>query len=77
MDAPAATSFPETLQQQLAQLAELTGQSEADIVQLALQEYLDCHLPEMLELQASEQQADRKEFSSKEEVREVFARYGA
>lgn len=60
MDAPAATSFPETLQQQLA-----------------LQQYLDYHLPEMLELQASEQQADRKEFSSKEEVREVFARYGA
>ncbi|MYN07152.1 hypothetical protein [Pseudoduganella aquatica] len=77
MDAPVASSLPETLQQQLAQLAELTGQSESSIMQLALQEYLDCHLPEMLELQASEQQADRKEFASKEEVREVFARYGA
>ncbi|HJU99606.1 MAG TPA: hypothetical protein VJ752_03570 [Burkholderiaceae bacterium] len=65
------------LERDLAELVALTGQSESDIRRMALREYLAWRLPEIRDLQIAQAQADRGEFAPEEEVREVFARYGA
>lgn len=65
------------LERDLAELAALTGESECDIRQTALREYLAWRLPEIRDLHIALAQANRGEFATDEEVREVFARYGA
>jgi predicted transcriptional regulator len=62
---------------ELTQLAALTGESEESIKAEALRQYLNWRLPQQRALQAAIEAADRGEFASTDEVRALFARYGA
>ena len=66
----------EHLQSDLKQVVALSGQSEQETREEALREYLSWRLPQLLDLQESIAQADRGEFASDDEVREVFRKYG-
>lgn len=66
----------EQLQSDLKQVVALSGQSEQEIREEALREYLSWRLPQLLDLQESIAQADRGEFAPDDEVREVFRKYG-
>lgn len=77
MGLPDEKELPDQLGQDLAELVALTGQSDSAIRRTALRDYLAWRLPEIRDLQIALAQADREEFATEEEVREVFARYGA
>jgi RHH-type transcriptional regulator, rel operon repressor / antitoxin RelB len=77
MGLPDDKQLLDQLAQDLAELVALTGQSESEIRCTALRDYLAWRLPEIRDLQIALAQAGRGEFATEEEVREVFARYGA
>ena len=77
MGLPDDKQLLDQLEQDLAELVTLTGQSESEIRRTALRDYLAWRLPEIRDLQMAFAQADRGEFATEKEVREVFARYGA
>jgi predicted transcriptional regulator len=70
------TADPDDIRDALEELSALTGQSAETITEEALRDYLAWRLLQEADLRTAVEQADRGEFTSKEDVAAIFARYG-
>jgi predicted transcriptional regulator len=68
---------PSDLKDAVTKLSVMSGQSVSSITEEALREYIGWRAPQLADLNEAIAAADRGEFASDDEVREVFARYGA
>ena len=76
-DGQISLRLPSELKERMATYARLTGRSSSHVAMEALHEYLAWRTPQIEDLRAAVQAADAGEFASDDEVRAVFARYGA
>ena len=65
------------LKSKLDQYAQLTGRSMSYIAASAVEEYLAWRIPQQADLRRAIEEADAGKFASEEEVKRVFAKYGA
>jgi len=69
--------IPRELHGQLAKLAKATGRTKSFYVLDNLKERIELDLWQIEQTKLAEQEADRGEFASDEEVNALFAKYGS
>lgn len=69
--------LPSAVYEKLEALANATARTKSFVTQEALATYLDAHAWQVQDIQAGIDDAERGDFASAEEVRAVFAKYGA
>jgi RHH-type transcriptional regulator, rel operon repressor / antitoxin RelB len=72
-----AIEIPEPLFQQVEALSAATARSESEVVLDALKGHVALESWQLEDIRAGQREADAGEFASAEEVKAVFARYGA
>ena len=69
--------LPVSTYSRLSELTNSTGRSKTFLAVEALDAYLEQQAWQIAEIKAGLAEADRGEFATEEEVRNVFAKYGA
>jgi RHH-type transcriptional regulator, rel operon repressor / antitoxin RelB len=72
-----AIEIPEPLFQQVEALSAATARSESEVVLDALMGHVALESWQLEDIRAGQREAEAGEFASAEEVKAVFARYGA
>jgi predicted transcriptional regulator len=68
--------IPEDIEQKLTLLAESTGRTKSWITNQAIQDYLVRELWQINEIKDALNEADSGQFANKEEVQDVFSKWG-
>lgn len=72
-----AIEIPEPLFEQVEALSAATARSKSQVVLDALKGYVALETWQLADIEAGIREADARDFATSEEVKAVFARYGA
>ncbi len=76
-DSQVSVRLPNELKDRMETYAQLTGRTKSHVAMEALAAYLDERIPQIEDLKAAIQAADRGEFASADEVASAFAKHSA
>jgi RHH-type transcriptional regulator, rel operon repressor / antitoxin RelB len=74
-DAQVSMRLPNDLKDQIEAYARMTGRSKSHVAVEALADYLSWRMPQIEDLKAAVDAADRGEFASEAEVEAAFAKH--
>jgi predicted transcriptional regulator len=75
-DSQVSVRLPNELKDRMETYAQLTGRTKSYVAMEALSEYLGWRIPQIEDLKAAVQAADRGDFADDAEVDALFAKYG-